>query len=165
MPAYTLSLLVTIIVGQADVSLRIDGKTTLLDPPAVLAGAQAYVSPSAFAAAIGMTAKTVAPVRLIVLCTDVACVPVYLKPGDVRTIDGQRLVSLERIADSAGYALARDGSIFSLTAMTHPARDRAATFSEGSMLPDVVVTDLAGQPVHLSQYLGQRVLICTWASW
>lgn len=165
MPAYTLSLLVTMMVSQADVSVRIDGKTALLDPPVVLAGAQAYVSPSAFAAAIGMTAKVVAPDRLIVLCTDVVCVPVYLKPGDVRTIAGQRLVSLECLADSAGYALARDGSTFLLTAKTHPMRDGVAAFAEGSMLPDVVVTDLAGQPVHLSQYLGQRVLICTWASW
>ena len=35
----------------------------------------------------------------------------------------------------------------------------------GQMLPDVVLADLEGRPVHTADFLGKRILICTWASW
>ncbi|MFQ5492367.1 MAG: TlpA family protein disulfide reductase [Phycisphaerae bacterium] len=153
------------ILGLADASLRIDGKTVFLDPPAVFESGQVFVSAAALAAAIGMTAKTVAPDRLVVLCTEVACVPVHLRPGDARTIAGRRVVNLERLAGALGYKMEQDGSTASLTRPTHVDAGASQVLAEGSMLPDVVVSDLAGRPVHLAKFLGRRLLICTWASW
>jgi hypothetical protein len=38
-------------------------------------------------------------------------------------------------------------------------------FLESRMAPDFAVPDRKGRPVHLSQFLGKKVLLVTWASW
>lgn len=38
-------------------------------------------------------------------------------------------------------------------------------FLESRMAPDFSVPDRKGRPVHLSQFLGKKVLLVTWASW
>ena len=38
-------------------------------------------------------------------------------------------------------------------------------FLESRMAPDFSVPDRKGQQVHLSQFLGKKVLLVTWASW
>jgi hypothetical protein len=39
------------------------------------------------------------------------------------------------------------------------------SFLESRMAPDVSVPDRKGRPVRLSQFLGKKVLLVTWASW
>jgi hypothetical protein len=39
------------------------------------------------------------------------------------------------------------------------------SFLEGRVAPDFVVPDRKGRPVRLSQFLGKKVLLVTWASW
>ena len=39
------------------------------------------------------------------------------------------------------------------------------SFLESRMAPDVSVADRKGRPIRLSQFLGKKVLLVTWASW
>ena len=39
------------------------------------------------------------------------------------------------------------------------------SFLESRMAPDLSVPDRKGRPVRLSQFLGKKVLLVTWASW
>ncbi len=39
------------------------------------------------------------------------------------------------------------------------------SFLEGRIAPDFVVPDRSGRAVRLSQFLGKKVLLVTWASW
>ena len=91
----------------------------------------------------------------------VICIPVQLKPGFVRTVDGTSRISLRPLAAAAGYTVSIDASgIEIVKSSVAPAK-----LAEGSMLPDVVLADLEGRLVHTADFLGKRVLICTWASW
>ena len=37
--------------------------------------------------------------------------------------------------------------------------------SVGDLMPDIVLPDLQGRAVHLSDFRGRRLLVFMWASW
>jgi hypothetical protein len=150
-----------LMTASADTTVRVDGRGVEMQPPPIVEGGDVFVTLESFAKAVGLEAKVVAENRLVVLCNDVTCIPVPLKPGWVREIEGTKRVSLRALAEAAGYAVSVDaGGIDISTKTVAPAK-----LAEGSMLPDVTLTDLEGKPVHTSDFIGKRILICTWASW
>lgn len=161
MQATTVIVSGLLMMATAETSIRIDGRVVEMHPPPVVQGGVAFVRLDAFAKAIGMEGKVVVEHRLVVLCNDVICIPVRLKPGFVWSDDGTARISLRLLAEAAGYAVSIDAS--GIEIVKKPVV--AAKLAEGSMLPDVVLADLAGRPVHTADFLGKRILICTWASW
>lgn len=145
----------------ADPSIRIDGRTIEMDPPPIVQGDDAFVTLDSFAEAIGLEAKIVAEDRLAVLCNDAVCIPVQLGGEKSRTIDGVLRVSLRALAESTGHSLAISADRIELS---HSPKPRG-TLAVGETLPNVILTDLDGNPVHTADFLGKRILICTWASW
>ena len=160
------------------VHLTLNGQPIVIDPsPVVIAPddsppdasadvASVFVDALGFAQVVGMTAKIVEPGKLIVLCRGEKCYPVRLTSSDVRTVDNRSLVLLDRLARGVGLKMAtgRDGRTVTV-ALSHTHGSKPGTTPVGALLPDVVLKDLAGKDVHLTQFLGRRLLICTWASW
>ncbi len=157
------------------VSVQWNGRAVTLDPPPMVeqhenGALEAFVSTEAFAMVAELDVKSIKPGRLLVLCKPTWCRPVHLNPDSVRVSAGKTLVDLRVLADACGMRVKMvhqdDGS----TMIQIESRDRSddkgdGRLSEGSMLPDVELTDLEGQHVRLSRFLGKRMLICTWASW
>lgn len=145
--------------------LNIDGRIVSLDPPPLVRGRSIFVTPDAFATAVGRQAKVVVEGKLIVLCNAVSCAPVHLSGDDLRMSAGAAYVNLERLADALGYRVQPGDDAISLTPKSAVPTKQRGKLPAGSVLPDVVLTDLRGREVHLSDFLGRRVLLCTWASW
>ena len=144
--------------------LRIDGRPPKVDVPVHIVGEDVWVGFTEFAGAFGKQAKVVVPQKLAVLCDDVVCIPVHLSPGDLREVSGVRLIKLNRVAEATGYLVSRDGNRIELHKVTS-SDVRMEELAAGAMLPDVALTDLTGKQVRISDFLGRRILICTWASW
>lgn len=45
------------------------------------------------------------------------------------------------------------------------AKGEYADFEVGRMIPDLTLQDMEGEAVRLRDFVGKKVLICTWASW
>ena len=99
------------------------------------------------------------------LCRDDVCVPVPDDRRDdfVRDVDATRWVDLTRLAAVTGrvsaFAPAPRTWLFSA-----PARARAPV-DERPRAPDFTLPDRHGDPVRLSDFRGEKVLLLTWASW
>jgi len=158
-------LYLSIVSAAGDASFLVDGKAVRHDPPPKIEGDTAFISPDVFAGAIGMTAKTVAAGKLMILCTDVSCLPVHLTAADVRPVGDRVFVDARRLAIAAGYSAKIEGDDVKITRNKKASPNVDFELAPGSMLPDVVLTDMDGNEIHLADFLGRRVLICTWASW
>lgn len=152
-----------------DTSFQIDGKAVTFDPPPIIDGDHVFVPLDGYAKAVNLEAKTVVAGKLVVLCRDEWCQPLHLKPADVRRTGGVTAVNLRVLAEATGreFSIIQSDSGRTIVIARNKAGDEDQTgeLAPGSMLPDVGLTDVEGNPVRLSDYLGKRLLICTWASW
>ena len=151
--------------AAGDAAFLVGGKAVAHDPPPKIEGDIAFISPDVFAGAIGLTAKTVAAGKLMILCSDVSCLPVHLTAADVRPVGDRVFVDARRLAIAAGYSAQIEGDDVKITRNKKAGQNVDFELAPDSMLPDVVLTDMDGREVHLADFLGRRVLICTWASW
>lgn len=157
-------LLVCLVSGGKEISIQLAGETMRLHPAAVAENDRVFVPLDSFAQAVNREAKIVAAGRLVVLCDEVSCAPVHLTAEDQRSINDTVYVNLRPIASALKLGFSTDGSVVSLSKRAADSTKRDSLAS-GMMLPDVRLINLDGEAVHLSEFIGQRILICTWASW
>jgi hypothetical protein len=88
------------------------------------------------------------------MCRDDICVPLQVRDGRVDVAAFWRLLDRPVVSDAAGetWVLGAD------------AEQRNSELA-GLMSPDFTLPDLAGAPHTLSALRGNKVLLCTWASW
>ncbi len=158
-------LALSILATGGNPALRVDGKTLSLEPQPIISADGVFVPLHPFAHAIERQAKVILPNKLIILCDATSCAPVHLQKNDVRTRDNETYVNLEPLARALDMHLQRTADAIILTTRPAPPTAERGRIPPGSLLPDVLLTDLEGRPVHLSDFIGRRVLLCTWASW
>jgi len=161
----SLAVICTVVGVSSNPSLVLEDMKLSLNPRPIIDGEQAFIPLDAFAESQHLTAKTVVEGKLVALCGDVSCTFVHITPGDVRTVDGKAFIRVDRVAAAMNLNLNVSENAIVLTKPAHNAGAQQAELPDGATLPDLVLTDLAGKRVHLSDYLGKRLLICTWASW
>lgn len=157
-------MLASLVSGEEEVSIRLAGKMMRLQPAVVVHDDRIFVPLDSFARAVNREAKIVAAGRLVVLCDEVSCAPVHLTAEDQRSINDTVYVNLRPIASALKLGFSTDGSVVSLSKQAADSTKRDS-LAPGMMLPDVRLINLDGEAVHLSEFIGQRILICTWASW
>ncbi len=182
MNAAVLMLTLCLSAAGGDVSLVIDGRAVHLEPPSVVESRdpksdgdpRIFVPLEAFADALDLQAKVVVPDKLVVLCHGDWCRPIQLQAEDVRDLKGHTAVEIGRLASALKYEVnVERGSqtddegrvLIRLSRNETDGGGQPKKLEAGEILPDVVLTDLNGEPVHLAEFFGRRLLICTWASW
>jgi hypothetical protein len=88
------------------------------------------------------------------MCQDDVCVPLPAHDGRVDVAAFWRLLDRPVVSDAAGDTWVLGAG----------AEQRNATLA-WLMAPDFTLSDLAGVPHTLSALRGNKVFLCTWASW
>jgi hypothetical protein len=88
------------------------------------------------------------------MCHDDVCVPLPVEAGRVDVAAFWQMLGRPVASDAAGQTWALGAG----------AEQRNATLA-GLMAPDFVLPDLLGVPHTLSTLRGNKVFLCTWASW
>jgi hypothetical protein len=88
------------------------------------------------------------------MCQDDVCVPLPVRDGRVDVAAFWRLLGRPVVSDAAGDTWVLGAG----------AEQRNAALA-GLMAPDFTLPDLAGVPHTLSTLRGNKVFLCTWASW
>ncbi len=161
----SLVVICTVLSVSSNPSLVIEDTTLSLNPRPIIDGGHAFIPLDAFAKSQHLTAKTVVKDKLVALCGEVSCTFVHITPDDTRTVNGKAFILADRIAAAMNLDLEISESSIVLSKPARGSDAQHAGLPDGATLPDIVLTNLDGQPVHLSDYLGKRLLICTWASW
>ena len=130
----------------------------------------------AAAKAFGWTWKVVTPNLLGTFCRDTGCIPLRLANLKTKTTDGRLFIDATAIGAALGFRIKRKNGELLLS----PAKDKGADgdlpaynaawgkgrgFRVGQTLPDIPLTDLNGDEVRFSKFLGKRYIIYCWASW
>ena len=139
---------------HADMLLAIDDRELTIHE-AEASGDALWLPAATVESATGFTLKAEG------LCKEAVCVP--LPPGrEGELVDGAR-VNVAALWRHLGKPVAHsaDGSVWVLG---EGAQDRAAAL-RSLEAPDFTLPDLSGRSHALSDYLGRKVLLVTWASW
>lgn len=88
------------------------------------------------------------------MCKDDLCVPLPVSEGRVDMAAFWRLLGQPVISDAAGE----------VWVLGSGAEQRNSALAE-LIAPDFTLPDLAGMPRTLSSLRGNKVFLCTWASW
>jgi hypothetical protein len=88
------------------------------------------------------------------MCQDDVCVPLPVRDGLVDVAAFWRLLDRPVVSDAAGETWVLGAG----------AEQRNTAFSE-LVAPDFTLPDINGVPHTLSALRGQKVFLCTWASW
>jgi hypothetical protein len=135
---------VTSVTVMGDATVAVDAE--LVDGRVLLA-------PDALTVALGWTLKPEG------LCRDDVCVPVR----DRRALVVDDQVDLVAAADALGRLVVVDPDAAIVAVALDREQRRAAL--ESLTAPDVVLSDLDGQPHALSEWRGQKRLLHAFASW
>ena len=145
------------------------------------AGSKLLVHLDETAAALGWTAKTVVPQKMIALCRDGKnglCVPLRLE--GVATLAGPDglYVDAAALAPALSFSVGQRGGTVVLRPLATggPAGLPAPTaynrawgkgrgFDVGQTVPDIPLYDMTGRERRLSDFLGKQYIIYCWASW
>lgn len=130
----------------------------------------------AAAKTLGWKWEVVTSNRLGKFCRDVGCVPLRLTKIKTKTIKGRLFVDAEAIGTALRFSVSQqDGKILVTPVKTKPADDaqpaynaawgKGRGFRVGQTVPDIPLTDMAGNEVRFSKFLGKRYIIYCWASW
>jgi hypothetical protein len=94
-------------------------------------------------------------------CLDEICVPT--SDAMLSTEAGRTIFNSSELARRIKQAVAadRDRGVWSFG----PVSATRTSFLEGAMAPDFELPDINGELVRLSDFLGKKVLLLTWASW
>ena len=99
------------------------------------------------------------------VCRDEVCVPLSgaLEREAVQEREGERWLNVTAFARHAGqpYAQAAEQRVWSFGPPAHEWQRRA----ESDVAPDFTLPDFEGRPRSLSEFLGKKVFLLTWASW
>jgi hypothetical protein len=88
------------------------------------------------------------------MCQDDVCVPLPVRDGRLDVAAFWRLLERPVVSDAAGE-----------TWVLGAGAEQRNTALAGLMAPDFALPDLAGVPHTLSALRGNKVFLCTWASW
>ncbi len=88
------------------------------------------------------------------MCQDDVCVPIAVRDGRVDVAAFWRKLNRPVVGDASG-------AIWVLGA----GADQRSDALGGLIAPDFTLPDLAGAPHTLSALRGNKVFLCTWASW
>jgi len=130
---------------------------------------------------LGWEAKVVTPGKLLTLCRtedDGICIPIQLDKVAHRKTDDGLLVDVDAVARALRIEFRPTGKgMFVIgTDVSQDAPDDEELaynadwgpgrgFRVGQTVPDIPLTDLDGNEVRFSEFLGKRYIIYCWASW
>lgn len=109
-------------------------------------------------------------------CRDVGCIPLRLTKAKTKTIERRLFVDAEAIGAALRFHITRRGGEILVTPMKSKADQedlpaynaawgKGRGFRVGQTVPDIPLTDLNGNEVRFSKFLGKRYIIYCWASW
>jgi len=96
-------------------------------------------------------------------CSADICIPIPKSEAWVRTQDGETYFCVTRFAEKIDQAVAVDAGRRVCGFGVVPLHQRA--FFTEAKAPDFALADRDGNTVRLSDFLGKKVLVLTWASW
>lgn len=127
------------------------------------------------ARAYGWTWKIVAPRKFGTFCNDAGCVPLSLSKTASATINGRLFLDAHAVGRALGFRAVKEGNAILLKPEKiapdddlpayNAAWGKGRGFRPGQTLPDIPLTDVKGNEVRFSAFLGKKYIIYCWASW
>ena len=140
------------------VTILADGRTTTV-PKGMVSGDDVWLREADLSGATGWEVKPEG------VCRDDVCVPLPggAAGGLLRDQDGERWLDVTAFARYVGQPYAHEGAkrVWSFGPPAHEWERRAAS----DVAPDFTLPDFNGRPRSLSEFLGRKVFLLTWASW
>ena len=140
------------------VTILADGRTTTV-PRGSVSGEDVWLREAELSGATGWEIKSEG------VCRDEVCVPLSggLENGLLREQEGERWLNATAFARHVGQPYAHESGkrLWSFGPPTHEWEHRAAS----DVAPDFTLPDFTGRPRSLSEFLGKKVFLLTWASW
>jgi len=135
-----------------------DGRVTVV-PRAIVQEDDVWLREADLAGATGWEIKPEG------VCRDDVCVPLSGALGRevAQERDGERWVNVTAFARHAGQPYAQEPGqrVWSFGPPAHEWQRRV----ESDVAPDFTLPDFEGRPRSLSEFLGKKVFLLTWASW
>jgi hypothetical protein len=108
-----------------------------------------WVRADIYAELLGGRAEIEDDGKLVVICIEERCIPIPTGT-EAEVIGGKPYARVDRLMQALGVAAAPK---------------RGVGLGPGDAAPDFTLESLDGEPVSLSDYRGQKVLVFAWASW